>query len=539
MKSKIIAFCCVFATSSILAAGNLVSQVFDERFEDWPVDLKIKGTVLISDSASISHDHLKRCFEKAEDKTIALIYEGSPPADHLKSFEQTFKQTFRVLFADVNDIPDADVFAFYPNPLADTTNKSLLAIEQAMQRMFNEGKTLLVIGSGRDRLGAMYFSDEVTSHSKPVPGLKFLPDCLLKSNIENWEAVQNPFQVALASLPRHLGIGIERKTTLILEGRLFRVVGEGCAHFYLARSDHQPSRTFTLAERKSRSQRPSQWQVDLTEWRRDAIDRTLPAFPPPEVRLPRVENGTLVIVGGGGLPEGLMSQFVEHAGGTEDAKLVYIPCLEEEVYSAKKDIIQTWQFMGVRHTARVHTKDRLIANSDESFLAPLREATGIWFGGGRQWNLADSYYGTTAHRLMKDVLHRGGVVGGSSAGASIQARYLARATPIENFRIMAPGYELGGLGFLDGVAIDQHFSQRNRQRDMEGLVNRYPQLLGIGIDESTGVVVQKSIAKVVGRGQAFFYDRQKPRSTNELDYVALSDGEAYDLEKRTPSIGNQ
>ena len=94
----------------------------------------------------------------------------------------------------------------------------------------------------------------------------------------------------------------------------------------------------------------------------------------------------------------------------------------------------------------------MVANTDEELLGALRGATGIWFGGGRQWNFADSYYGTEAHRLMKDVLHRGGVIGGSSAGASIQARYLARATPIQNFEIMAPGYERGGLGFLGGTS---------------------------------------------------------------------------------------
>ena len=138
--------------------------------------------------------------------------------------------------------------------------------------------------------------------------------------------------------------------------------------------------------------------------------------------------------------------------------------------------------MGVKHATYLHTKDRNKANSDEEFLEPLREATGLYFGGGRQWNFSDSYYGTKAHELMKDVLKRGGVIMGSSAGASIQGRYLARATPIGNSKIVAFGYERGGLGFLDGVAIDQHFTQRNRFKDMSGLMDRYPQLLGIGID---------------------------------------------------------
>ena len=213
--------------------------------------------------------------------------------------------------------------------------------------------------------------------------------------------------------------------------------------------------------------------------------------------------------------------------------MVYVPCSEQDELPERHRTVEAWKRMGVQHATFIHTKDRNKANSDDEFLVPLKDATGIWFGGGRQWNFADSYYGTRAHKLMKDVLKRGGVIGGSSAGASIQARYLARATPIENFRIMAPGYERGGLGFISGVAIDQHFSQRGRQKDMTQLVNRYPQLLGIGIDEATALIVQKSEAKIVGRGKVHFYDRNQPVYPGKPDYVALPAGTAYDLKARS------
>ena len=241
-------------------------------------------------------------------------------------------------------------------------------------------------------------------------------------------------------------------------------------------------------------QRGESWEtvlLDLTQWRREAIDRTLPPFPAKEPRPPLVENGTLIIVGGGGTPRGLTRKMVELAGGTEKARLVYIPCSENDTVAERQRVVENWRRMGVKHATYLHTKDRMKAHTDEAFLAPLKEATGLYFGGGRQWNFADSYYGTKAHELMKDVLKRGGVIAGSSAGASIQGRYLARATPISNTKLIAFGYERGGLGFLDGVAIDQHFTQRNRFRDMSRFVDHYPQLLGIGIDESTALIVQK------------------------------------------------
>src|SRR5258708_39264612 len=95
------------------------------------------------------------------------------------------------------------------------------------------------------------------------------------------------------------------------------------------------------------------------------------------------------------------------------------------------------------------------------------------------------------------VLRRGGVSGGSSAGATIQGDYLVRGSPLGNEEMMAAGYE-HGFAFLPGTAIDQHFAQRNRFADLSKVVAAHPQLLGIGLDESTAIIVQGHIAEVVG-----------------------------------------
>ncbi len=270
-----------------------------------------------------------------------------------------------------------------------------------------------------------------------------------------------------------MGIGLDKHTALVLSGRKIRVVGPGKATFVLKGNEREPSRVRSITAANRRSRDPEGVLLDLTQWRRDAIDRTLPQFPAEQPREPFVKNGTLIIVGGGGSPRGLMDQFIELAGGVKRANLVYVPCSEQDDVGNQQRIVRGWKRAGVKDATFIHTKDRDQANSDDDLLEPLRDATGIYFGGGRQWNVADSYYGTEAHRLMKEVLDRGGVIAGSSAGASIQGRYLARATPIGTSRIMAFGYERGGLGFLDGVAIDQHFTQRRRYQDMTGLVKRY------------------------------------------------------------------
>src|SRR5581483_2563227 len=163
-------------------------------------------------------------------------------------------------------------------------------------------------------------------------------------------------------------------------------------------------------------------------------------------------------------------------------------------------------------------------------LQALKEATGIWFGGGRQWRFVDAYEGTKALPLMWDVLKRGGAIGGTSAGATILGDYLCRGGVFDNFAIEYEGYERG-LGFLPGVAIDQHFTQRKRARDMSALMKTFPQYLGIGIDESTALLVRGQIAEVLGLGKAFFFDAQAQRVVTEP--LALSAGGRYDLKART------
>src|SRR5207249_3489975 len=87
---------------------------------------------------------------------------------------------------------------------------------------------------------------------------------------------------------------------------------------------------------------------------------------------------------------------------------------------------------------------------DPKNVAILKKATGVWFGGGRQWRFVDAYEGTLAHELFRDVLRRGGVIGGSSAGATIQGDYLVRGAPAGPQIMMCEGYERA-LGFLPGV----------------------------------------------------------------------------------------
>lgn len=522
----------------VCVQSSLHAQVFDEKFEHWPVDLKINGTIVVAgplDDLAV----IKDAFSKPDltKKTAILISEST---------SQETQDALKAVFADNKEVTvtkadgTAKQFESVLNesqfvlwhgdaPLTQSATKAATDAQSAFSQFIIDGKTLVVIGSPAEIVSEFYMQS-TTIRPPETAGLNLTPDCVIETNFSNAPEDQNRLLSVLAAHPRCVGIGLEPNSLLVLSGRKAQVIGQGVAKFFLMANAREPLRTHTI--RPGRSRNPESTQIDLTQWRRDAIDRTLDQFPVSQPATPFVENGTLMIVGGGGMPRGLMQQFIEAAGGMNDAKLIYVPCEERDSVGETQRTVESWKNAGVKHATFVHTKDRNKSNTDEEFLAPLKDATGIWFGGGRQWNMADSYYGTTAHKLMKDVLNRGGVIGGSSAGASIQARYLARATPISNFRIMAFGYERGGLGFISGVAIDQHFSQRGRQKDMTQLVNKYPQLLGIGLDEATAIIVKKSTAKVVGRGKAHFYDRNLPIYPDKPDFVALQQGSEYDLAKR-------
>jgi len=233
-------------------------------------------------------------------------------------------------------------------------------------------------------------------------------------------------------------------------------------------------------------------------------------------------NGKLLIIGGGERGLDIQDAAFQLSGG-HGARWVFIPTAgtDTEVSYAKPP-----DFIG-RVDASVtilHTRDRAVADS-EAFTAPLRAATAVFLGGGRQWRLVDAYGDTRTERELRGVLDRGGLIAGTSAGASIQASYFVRGSPISNRIMMAPGHERG-FGYLANVAIDQHVSQRDRENDMSAVIAAHPGLLGIGIDESTAVVVERDAMTVIGRGVVRITDGA---DHSGRPYYDLKPGTRFDL----------
>lgn len=239
-------------------------------------------------------------------------------------------------------------------------------------------------------------------------------------------------------------------------------------------------------------------------------------------------NGSLVVVGGNLSDTTIVDTFLELAGGPE-APIVVIPTAGgAESYDQSFGGLQLFRGRGATDLTVVHTYDPKVADS-EAFVEPIRRARGVWFTGGRQWRLADAYMGTRAEAELWRVLERGGVIGGSSAGATIQGSYLVRGDTRTNTIMM--GDHEAGMAFLKEAAIDQHLLARNREFDLIPVIEAHPELLGIGLDENTAIVVQGDRFRVIGGSYVAIYDHDATLDSGGRFYF-LAPGDVFDLKER-------
>jgi cyanophycinase len=250
-------------------------------------------------------------------------------------------------------------------------------------------------------------------------------------------------------------------------------------------------------------------------------------------------TGTLVIVGGGRLEgTGIIEKFIELAGGP-DAHVVIVPTAAGnknrdgtiKVYKEEQSIAP-WLKRGLKNVRMLHTHDPKVADTEE-FAKVLKNANAVWFDGGRQWNIVDSYMNTRTLKGFQNVLARGGVIGGSSAGATIQGDYLVRGAIAGPDIMMTPEPEHEhGFAFLRRSAIDQHLNTRNRWDDLVQVIKKYYNLLGIGLSEGTAIIVTGDTFEVMGLWKVAIHDTTRLYQPWEKSYFVLSPGDVYNMKLR-------
>lgn len=259
------------------------------------------------------------------------------------------------------------------------------------------------------------------------------------------------------------------------------------------------------------------------------LSQEVPEYGPP--------RGTLVMSGGGATTE-IMERFIELGGGAEEGRFVIVPTADgnygpdglRRTYHENR-VLAPWRELGVRNVSMLHTHNPNVADREE-FVADLMQATGVWFNGGLQWNIVDSYAGTRAYEEFHKVLHRGGVIGGNSAGATIQGEYLLRGDT-EGTHIVMPDEEDHQLGFefLRKTAIDPHIDTRDRLEDIVPVIEELPHLLGIGLSERAAIIVTGDVFEVVGESIVAVHDNTAAYSWGR-PCLFLAPGDLYDMRAR-------
>jgi len=244
---------------------------------------------------------------------------------------------------------------------------------------------------------------------------------------------------------------------------------------------------------------------------------------------PPVADGHLFIVGGGSRPDSLMRHFVELAGGP-GAKVVVLPMASsspEETGARQADGLRT---LGADARSVILTRDDALA-VDPSL---LDDAAGIWFSGGSQSRLTGVLNGTPVLDAIRRRYREGAVVGGTSAGAAVMSDSMITGSQMDpeadtlgyfgdTFgRIERGMMELApGFGLLPGAIVDQHFLQRERFNRLLAAVLTRPAFVGVGIDESTAVIVRPDGTwDVVGESAALVVDARNARVSDAGELVA-------------------
>jgi cyanophycinase len=270
-----------------------------------------------------------------------------------------------------------------------------------------------------------------------------------------------------------------------------------------------------------------------------AAQQPAPAAQPPGPTEYGPPRGRLVIVGGGNLDgTGIIEKFIELAGGPAK-KFIIVPTAggnrgRDNAVTPydESTVVASWVRRGVKNVKMLHTHDPKVADT-EAFVKDLREADAVWFNGGRQWNIVDSYANTLTYREFHKVLERGGVIAGSSAGATIQGEYLVRGdTTGPNIVMTAEPTHQEGFKFLRGSAIDQHINARNRWDDLIPVIQKFPKLLGIGLSEGTAIIVKGDTFEVTGKWKVSVHDNTRLHQPWEKPYFVLSAGDVYNMKAR-------
>jgi len=182
----------------------------------------------------------------------------------------------------------------------------------------------------------------------------------------------------------------------------------------------------------------------------------------------------------------------------------------------------------VKEVIILHTRDKKIANTKE-FSLPLQNVDAVWISGGNPGRFMSAFRGTRFEKELIIFFNNGGIIAGESAGAIVQGSYTIRGNPNKPV-LMVKGSE-DGIGILKNIAINPHLSNQKRENELISIIDKYPKLTGLGIDDDTGMIIKDGIGEVFGKGRVAIYDNSKHA---DGWYFWLKPGDRFDFFRKLP-----
>jgi len=260
-------------------------------------------------------------------------------------------------------------------------------------------------------------------------------------------------------------------------------------------------------------------------------------------------KGSLVIIGGHEDRTGeklILREVADRLG--DDGKIVVCTVASAEPDALWEQYESAFRALKVPHVFRLDIESRGDAATERS-MRILEGATGVFLTGGDQLKITSQIGDTPVYSRMQEILQEGGVIAGTSAGASaMSATMLVANNGDASYRIKSSLLMAPGLGFAEDMLIDQHFAERGRMARLIGAVTQNPRVLGVGIDEDTAMIVERNRTfQVLGVGAVYVVDASKTTYSNigdedsdrtlssfGLTVHMLSQGDRFDLDTRTP-----
>ena len=245
----------------------------------------------------------------------------------------------------------------------------------------------------------------------------------------------------------------------------------------------------------------------------------------------------------------MMNRFIELAGGTNQARIIVLPMASEDAAGSGAEQAAEFKSHGAANVESVVLTREEATNHLSA--ARLDGATAVYFTGGDQSRLAAVLVNSPVHRKLKELYARGAVIGGTSAGAAIMSQVMITGEELLNddktnaFKFIKKHNieTAAGFGFMTNAVIDQHFIKRRRLNRLFSVVLEHPQLVGIGIDESTAIIVNPDgTFEVLGESAVMVIDPRRAAniradqrgnlSARDIKTHVLVAGDRFDLTSR-------